>query len=90
MRHGCAECRAKARERRVLRQYLRGLTKAAMAFSAALDAEMKKPSDETRGKRVARLLNELDIATDATCRYALNMGWKGIASARAKFLPKNN
>lgn len=53
------------------RRHLRALTAAVRAFLVALDAEMAKPASPERGRRVARLANDLDLANDAALHFGL-------------------
>jgi hypothetical protein len=73
------------RDKRHLKKHLRDLTFTVQWFSARLDDEMKKPSNVERGKRIARLLNELDMACDSASRYALGLSFRQIANQRKKF-----
>ena len=56
-------------EMRRARRVLSDLVVAIEMFIAALDVEMKKPSTNERGGRIAVLLNSLEIAKDRA-RYA--------------------
>lgn len=44
-------------------------------FMKWLDAEMKKPSDPSRGSRIAAALNDLERATDMFVRFDLGLDW---------------
>ena len=39
----------------------------------AIDAEMKKPSDLERGRRIARITNELELALDRAERFGVTL-----------------
>lgn len=59
------------RDVRELRRYLRSMVVSSKNAIAMLDAEMKKPSDMDRGKRIARITNGLELATDMALRFGL-------------------
>lgn len=59
-----AECRA-------AKKYLRDLVRATEAVIEWMDAEMKKPSDNDRGKRIASVLNGLEMQKDLAKRFGL-------------------
>ena len=42
-------------------------------FLRLLDAEMRKPSDAERGRRIARLTNALEMAKDGFVRFELGV-----------------
>lgn len=52
------------REARKLRKALERSTNNALVFGARLDAIMKLPSTPERGSKIAKLMNELDMAND--------------------------
>ena len=54
-----------------MKKYLRGLTKAVDVYLKAFDAEMAKPSDYERGRRIAALSNHLEMANDMAKRFGL-------------------
>lgn len=56
-----------------LREHLGDLTMKVRAHVAALDAEMKKPADVERGKRIAALCNTLEYANDSARHFALKL-----------------
>lgn len=66
---------ATAAERK-LRKHLRELSAAVTKHLADLDAEMKKPANVERGKRIARLSNELDVANDRVRYFALGVNYR--------------
>ena len=57
---------------------LRELTEAVQAFENALDIEMKKPSTFERGKRIAALMNRLQIANHAAMHFTLGYSFQKI------------
>lgn len=61
---------------RKLTAHLRDLTKAVTEHLAALDAEMRHPSDHERGKRVALLCNALDYANDQARYFGLGVDFR--------------
>ena len=60
-----------ARELRHAKKYLRELTRAVTQALAALDAEMKKPSTNERGQRIAKISNFLELQNDLAKRFGL-------------------
>jgi len=77
-----AEHRACQREARELRKALRKVTHAVMWFLAALDHEMKQPSDHERGQRIGHLATQLDMASDRALHFALGMSFRQIHAAK--------
>ena len=65
-------------------QALRELVKANQDFMCWLDAEMVKPSDMTRGRRIAQALNALGMATDRVRYFALGVDYRTDKSATFK------
>jgi hypothetical protein len=63
--------RALGRENREIRKHLRVLTQAVDYFLFRLDAEMKGPSSEERGKRIAAFANGLDMQNQIAKRFGL-------------------
>jgi len=61
-------------ENRELKKHLKELTKTVKVCVRALDSEMKKPSDYERGKRVALICNELELANNISLRFGLRQG----------------
>lgn len=55
---------------------LRQLVAANQTFMRWLDAEMVKPSDVTRGKRIASALNSLGIAVDHVRFFTLGVDYR--------------
>lgn len=42
-----------------------------------VDDEMRKPSSPERGSRIAKLMNQLNLQTDAVRRFTLELDWNG-------------
>jgi hypothetical protein len=59
------------RDNRELRKYLRDLVDGVSVTLAVLDGEMAKPSDEGRGRRIAKALNALNLQNDIARRFGL-------------------
>jgi len=59
-----------------MRNALVVLTEAVKKHVAALDAEMKLPSDIERGKRIAKLINALELDNDAARYLTLNVDYR--------------
>ena len=66
-----------------LKKYVEDTTLSTIRLIAAIDAEMKRPSDNERGKRIARIANALDMANDALMHFGL-----GYSFAKIKKLKK--
>jgi hypothetical protein len=56
---------------REYKKALKELTQFVDTFLGALDAEMKKPSTEDRGRRVAMLSNKLEMGNDHVRHFTL-------------------
>ena len=61
------------RQHREPRKHLKELTAIVGKAITALDAEMKKPSNNQRGQRIAEITNALEWANDCAIRYSLNI-----------------
>lgn len=59
------------RKARELRKNLRDLTACVAATINALDVEMKKPSSNERGSRIAKITNALEMQNQMAIRYGL-------------------
>ncbi len=59
-----AECRN-------AKKYLRDLVRVTEAFIEWMDEELKKPSDFDRGKRIASVINGLEMQKDMAKRFGL-------------------
>ena len=68
-----AALRAARKETRELRKGLMLLTLGVRAATSALDVEMLKPSDVERGKRIAAIINKLDLQNDSVRRFTLGI-----------------
>lgn len=53
-------------------------------FITWLDAEMKKPSDQERGKRIAHALNALEMSADRFSHFTLDQSFPSIAKLKGK------
>lgn len=58
---------------RNLKQHALVLVHVAEGACKALDAEMKKPSNNERGARVAEIVNALEFAKDQTKHFGLGL-----------------
>ncbi|KKK63951.1 hypothetical protein LCGC14_2989130 [marine sediment metagenome] len=61
-----------------LRKELKDLTTSVLIFLKHLDLLMKQPSSVERGKKIATLCNNLDIANDSAMHFGLGFGFKKI------------
>lgn len=52
----------------------------------ALDEVMKEPESAKRGKRVAAILNYLDMGNDSLMHITLGWGWRKIANFKKKII----
>lgn len=66
-----SELKVEKRKSRELRKHLKDLTAMTAAVIKALDAEMAKPSDLDRGKRIAKITNALEMQNDIAIRFGL-------------------
>jgi hypothetical protein len=69
-------CRQGARKIGEVREYLARLTTATGTLLAALDAEMRRPSDADRGRRVAAILDALEMANDSATFFGLGIDFR--------------
>jgi len=60
------------------KKYLKSLTSATALALNLMDKEMKEPSDENRGKMVAKILNDLEFTNDAAMHFGLGYSFKKI------------
>lgn len=65
------ELRAEKRKTRELKKYLKQLVTASRVCLAGIDEVMTGPSTPERGKRIARLANALNYATDVADHFGL-------------------
>lgn len=49
-----------------------------ISFLAQLDCEMIEPSSPERGKKIARLCGNLELANDSAMRFGLGLQRKGV------------
>ena len=63
-------------EERKTRENLANLVIASRQFQAIMDALMKLPSTEERGKKIAYALNGLTMATDSALWYGLGLDYR--------------
>lgn len=75
---GVSAKRASTPEERKLRRHLRNLTRSVMWELAGLDALMKCPATEARGKAIAALANRLDLANDLARSGGLGVTVRGL------------
>jgi hypothetical protein len=68
--------RATVVEIRKYRNSLVAITDAVRLFLTALDGEMKKPSTLDRGKRIAALANQLEMANDNARYFGLGIDFR--------------
>lgn len=59
------------RDCRDAKRYLRDLIKATEAAINMVDLEMNRPSDVERGKRIASIMNSLEMQKDLAKRFGL-------------------
>jgi hypothetical protein len=64
------------KEERKLRKGLEELVKAVTIHLAGLDFEMKGPSTEERGKRIAKLATALEYAKDSARFFVLGIDYR--------------
>jgi hypothetical protein len=51
-----------------------------------MDLLMKGPSTEERGKKIAKLMNDLDFVNDCAMHFGLGLSFKQIKNRRAKLV----
>ena len=64
------------RENRKLRKYLEKITRVTFRALAAIDFEMRKPSDVERGRRISAICNELELINDMARHIGLGVSFK--------------
>ena len=79
-----AKARSEAKERRDLREALEFLVESVRRHLEALDREMKAPSSNERGRRVAALCNALERAKDQVRYGALGIDFRTNAPRETK------
>ncbi len=78
------ELRAARKQVKELREYLAILVTNVEATLTLLDAEMAKPSDVERGRRIAKLINGLEMAKDRAKRFGLKIDFDGESIGKRK------
>lgn len=58
------------------REHLATLTAFVAGTIAKLDAEMRLPSDHARGQRIAKIMNDLEMANDRARYFGLGIDWR--------------
>ncbi len=53
-----------------------GITNTVMAYIAAVDALMKQPHSDAREKKLAFLVNQLEIENDRARYFSLGVDWR--------------
>ena len=66
-----------------LEKTLHQLARVSYMVLAAMDAEMKKPSDHARGSRISHICNALDTEADIAMRFTMGYGWNRINNMKA-------
>jgi len=66
------------------REALEKLTTSNIQFINWIDAEMKRPSDVERGKRVAQATNSLELVNDGVMHFTLDYSFKKINLLKGK------
>jgi hypothetical protein len=72
------------RQVRELTRHLKDLTAGVEGFLARLDVEMQGPSTEERGRRIAALRNQLEMANDQARYFGLGVDFRGDGTHKAK------
>jgi hypothetical protein len=73
--------------RRTATQYKRALVRLTHAVRGALtrlDLLMQQPATEARGRALAAICNDLDLANDAALHFDLGQSLRGIARDKAR------
>lgn len=65
------------REVKKLWKEFRGFTDYVQAYLTMLDQAMKEPEGLERGRRLAKLANELNLKNDCVRRFTLNLDFNG-------------
>ena len=73
VQHDCAECKLKAKSAREMKKYFLSLTSTVKAYLVLIDIEMKAPSTNERRKRIAALMNKLEMQNDIARHFGLNL-----------------
>jgi len=68
--------KTQAKQAKEYKKHLTELTNAVLIALKAIDEEMDKPSSNERGKRIAKICNELDMANDSARFFALGVDYR--------------
>lgn len=71
-----AKRRVKSASEQTLRRYLTSLTGAVRHSVVALDRTMKEPESHERGKKIARVLNFLEMENDKARYFGLGIDFR--------------
>jgi hypothetical protein len=72
------------REAKEKKKHLKDLTGAVTHFLNRLDVVMKEPSTVERGRRIAHLSNDLDMANDIARHFGLDVALKDLSKGKNK------
>lgn len=75
------------KEERELKRLFKVLGQNVIAFLAHMDVVMAGPSTEERGRKIARLCSDLELANDAAMRYGLSLQRKGVKLTKLPVSP---
>jgi hypothetical protein len=78
-----AELKRKVRD---LTKHLKDLTTATGGFLARLDIVMEGPSTEARGRRIASLASDLEMANDRARFFGLGIDYRGDKKRKGKIM----
>jgi hypothetical protein len=82
--------RAVRQQVRTARAALKELTRAVSLACAQLDQVMTHPESQARGKRVAAIVNALDLANDRALHFALTQSFAVIAREKKRLKALEN
>ena len=68
--------KAKQIELRKIKKHLKNLTISVKQCLDAIDIEMKKPSSNERGKRIAKICNVLEMENDSARYFGLGIDYR--------------
>jgi hypothetical protein len=71
---------------RDLTKHLKDLTASVGGFLARLDIAMEGPSTESRGKRIASLASDLEMANDRARFFGLGIDYRGDKKRKGKIM----
>lgn len=72
------------RKIRDLTKHMKDLTSSVEGFLARLDVVMRQPSSEAKGRRIAKLSNDLEMANDTVRYFGLGIDFRGDGKRKAK------